>query len=255
VRADATENIRVLTGCLDLTSLNDDDTEGSIEQLCARARDPGKELGAVAAVCVYPEFVGLARRKLVGSGVLVACATGAFPTGSLPSDERVAQIRAALDAGAQEIDTVLDHRAFLAGHEEDVREQLVASRSACGGATMKVILETGLLPDESVILRAARLAIEVGADFVKTSTGKVDEGATPTAFRVMCQAARTSDRPIGVKVSGGVRTTADALSYLSIVEEVLGSDGLDPSRFRIGASSLLDDLLSRLPNPTIDVPG
>jgi deoxyribose-phosphate aldolase len=255
VRADATELIRVLARCLDLTSLSDDDTEGSIGRLCARARDPGKELGSVAAVCVYPAFVSLARRRLAGSGVLVACATGAFPTGSLPTDDRLAQIRAALDAGAQEIDTVLDHRAFLGGREKDVREQLVASRSACGGATMKVILETGLLPDEPAILRAARLAIEAGADFVKTSTGKVDEGATPAAFRVMCEAARTSDRPIGVKVSGGVRTTADALSYLSIVDEVLGSDDLDPSQFRIGASSLLDDLLSQLPNPSIDAPG
>jgi deoxyribose-phosphate aldolase len=255
VRADATENIRVVARCLDLTSLNDDDTETRIERLCARARDPGKGLDPVAAVCLYPAFVGRARLKLAGSGVLVACATGAFPTGSLPIDQRVAQIQAALEAGGQEIDTVLDHRAFLAGREKDVRDQLVASRSACGGATMKVILETGLLPDESAILRAAQLAIEAGADFVKTSTGKVTEGATPTAFRAMCEAAHDSDRPIGVKVSGGVRTTADALAYLSIVEEVLGRDGLDPSRFRIGASALLDDLLLQLPNPPRDAPG
>ncbi|MDP9329132.1 MAG: deoxyribose-phosphate aldolase [Actinomycetota bacterium] len=252
---DPTENIRVLARCLDLTSLNDDETEASIEQLCARAREPGKGLPPVAAVCVYPAFVGWARRALARSGVLVACATGAFPTGSLPTDERVAQIRTALEAGAQEIDTVLDHRAFLVDREEVVRQQLVASRSACGGTTMKVILETGLLPDASAVLRAAQLAIEAGADFVKTSTGKVARGATPNAFRAMCETARRSERPIGVKVSGGVRTTDDALAYLSIVEEVLGKGWLDPSRFRIGASSLLGDLLLHLSDPPLDAPG
>ncbi len=238
------DRLELMLRCLDLTSLADDDTDERIRALCVRAMEPGQGLPHLAAVCVAPRFAALARELVGGSGVRLAVATGAFPTGALSAEGRVAEIRAAVDAGADEIDTVLDHAALVEGGEEAVLEQLIASREACPGRTMKVILETGALPDVGSIRQAAMVAVEAGADFVKSSTGQAAPGVTPEACRAMCEAIRDLGRPVGVKVSGGVRTAKQALDHLAIVEEVLGSAWLTPARLRIGASSLLDALVS-----------
>ncbi len=232
--------------CLDLTSLNDDDTPERIEALCRDAASPGPALPPVAAVCVYPAFVAQSRSLLAGTGVRVACATGAFPSGRLSTLERLAEIAAALEAGAEEIDTVLDHRAVVEGRMTEVLEQLVASREACGEATMKVIVETGAMPSLAHVRSAAALALDAGADFLKTSTGKGHPGATPEAVLAMVEAVRDAGTATGIKVSGGVRTVQDAVGFLDLVTRHLGPDWGTPERFRIGASSLLGALVEAL---------
>ena len=244
------DRVELAVRCLDLTSLSDEDTDEGIRELCARAMEPAVGVPHVAAVCVSPRFARFTSELLRGSGVRLAVATGAFPSGVLSMESRVREIGEAIDAGADEIDTVMDHRAFLEGRAAEVRTQLEASREACGDRTMKVILETGALPDAGAIRRAAELAIDAGADFVKSSTGKVGPGVTSPAARAMCEAVRDSGRSVGVKLSGGVRTSEQALGHLSTVDEVLGSGWLTPERFRIGASSLLVDLVRRLVEPT-----
>lgn len=243
----------LLVRCVDLTSLEETDTEEKISALCDRAirPDPGyPNVPAVAAVCIYPRLVPVARRRLEGTDVRVACATGAFPSGVAPTHQRVAEIREALAFGADEIDTVLDYGAVLSGREGAVREQLEASREACGAAPMKVILETGALGSGEAIARAARLAMDAGADFIKSSTGKIAVGATLEAAAVMIEAVRTHEaatgRRVGVKFAGGIRTADAALEYLRVVGGVLGKGWLSPQLLRIGASSLLDDVVDRL---------
>jgi deoxyribose-phosphate aldolase len=245
--------LELLVRCMDLTSLEQTDTEEKITALCGRAIRPDPSdpsVPAVAAVCVYPRLVPVARRTLEGTGIRVACATGAFPSGVATTHQRVAEIREALAFGADEIDTVLDHGAALAGHDDEVREQLDASREACGNAPMKVILETGALDSKEAIARAARLAMDAGADFIKSSTGKIAVGATLEAAAVMIEGVRAHETAtghrVGVKFAGGIRTGEAALEYLGIVGGVLGKGWLSPRLFRIGASSLLDDLVDRL---------
>ncbi len=248
---DLAERLELVLRCMDLTSLGEEDSREDISALCDRAVRPDTDpsIPAVAAVCLYPGFVALARERLAGSGVRVAAAAGAFPTGKASLGERAEEICRALGAGADEIDTVLDHRAFLAGRRAEVSETLTASRTVCGGATMKVILETGALGSGALVREAAQLAMEAGADFVKSSTGKIAIGATPAAARSMMEAVADfrgeTGKAVGVKLSGGIRTAPQALGYLALLEEVLGSAWLTPSLFRIGASSLLDDALAR----------
>ncbi len=237
--------------CMDLTSLSDHDTPDDISALCGRAArpGPGPSLPAVAAVCVYPRFVALACERLAGSGVRIAAAAGAFPTGEALLGDRVGEIRRALEAGATEIDTVLDHRAFLAGRRDEVAEVLTASRTVCGDATMKVILETGALGSGALVREAAQLAMDAGADFIKSSTGKIAIGATPGAARSMMEAVADfhgrTGRRVGVKLSSGIRTAEQALEYLEMLGRVLGPEWATPALFRIGASSLLDDVVWR----------
>ena len=240
------EDLLLALRCLDLTSLGAGDTPVRIEALCAAALHPGPGLPPVAAVCVAPAFVGPARDALEGTNVAVACATGAFPSGRGGAAARTREITAALVAGAQEIDTVLDHAALMAGRERAVLDQLVASREACGGALMKVIVETGAYPVLPFVRRATELAIEAGADFVKTSTGVGFAGATPEAVIVIAEAVASAARPVGIKVSGGVRTAADAVGYLDLIRRTLGRDWLDPVRSRLGASGLVDALAAAL---------
>ena len=232
--------------CLDLTSLDEDDTPDRIEALCRRAARPAAGVPPVAAVCVRPAFVPLARERLEGSDVRVACAIGGFPTGVSPTAERVREIEGAVAAGAHEIDTVIDHEAVRAGRDNEALDALRASRAASGTATMKVILETGAAPTLPFVARAARLAIDAGADFLKTSSGFGYPGATPEAVATMCEEIANTDRRVGIKVSGGVRSAADAIGYIDLVAAQLGSAWLDPTRFRIGASALLDALLTEL---------
>ena len=226
---------------LDLTSLSEDGTEEQIAGLCRRAMAPAPGARPAAAVCVLPRFVGSARRALSGSGVRVAAAAGDFPSGQAPLVERLAEIRRAVADGADEIDAPA---TFVRNPDAVAAREVAAMREACGGAALKVILETGALGSPDRIRRAAEAAIAEGADFLKTSTGKVAPGATPDAVRRLLECAAAAGRRVGVKASGGIRTRGDAFRWLDLAEEILGAGALEPPRFRIGASSLLDDLVA-----------
>jgi deoxyribose-phosphate aldolase len=235
---------------VDLTTLEGADTPGKVRGLCAKARqpDPGDPaVPPVAAVCVYPDLVALARAELAGSPVAVASVATAFPSGRASLAVKLADVADAVSAGADEVDMVIDRGAFLAGHYAQVYEEVRAVREACGQAHLKVILETGELATLDNTARAAWLAMLAGADFIKTSTGKISPAATPPVALVMLSAARdfaeATGRRVGVKVAGGVRTAKDAIRYLVLVRETAGPEWLTPALFRIGASSLLNDLL------------
>jgi deoxyribose-phosphate aldolase len=242
--------LRRLVGLLDLTSLGSTDHPASVRRLCQRARWPAEAVPELhcAAVCVWPNLAAAARDALADNRVRIACVAAGFPASQSPLAVKTAEVRAAIDAGADEIDVAISRGAFLAGDHARVADELAALRRACGGATLKVILETCELPDPVAIRMASRLAIEAGADFLKTSTGKGSAGATPEHTRILFEEARTGTeaggRVIGVKAAGGIRTAAQALDYLALADEFLGTAG--PDQFRIGASSLLDDLLGQL---------
>jgi deoxyribose-phosphate aldolase len=247
------EGLTLAIRCIDLTTLEGKDSHGRVRSLCAKAIDPRPgwpNVPSVAAVCVYPNLVAVAKEALQGSSVKVASVATAFPSGLSNLEVKLADTAAALAAGADEIDMVIDRGAFLSGDEGSVFDEIVAVKELCGPAHLKVILETGELGTYDNIRRASDLALEAGADVIKTSTGKVGTNATfPTAL-VMCEAlrdfARRTGERRGLKVAGGVRNTKQALTYLVIVKETLGDAWLHPDRFRIGASSLLDDLLMQL---------
>ena len=246
-------DLRLVVRCIDLTTLEGDDTPGRIRALCSVALRPDPAdptVGPVAAVCVYPALAGLAAELLAGTPVAVASVAGAFPSGLSPLDVRVAEVKAAVAAGAQEIDTVLNRSAFLSGRADAALAELRALREAAGQAHFKVILEVCELGSADAIAEATRLAIDAGADMVKTSTGKGASGASPEAVLVMAETVAehcaAGGRPVGIKVSGGVRTAADALSYVNIVRSVLGEDWLTPDRLRFGASSLLANVVADL---------
>jgi deoxyribose-phosphate aldolase len=247
------EGITLALRCTDLTTLEGKDSDGRVRSLCAKAMTPRPgwpNVPSVAAVCVYPNLVPVAKEALHGSGVAVASVATAFPSGLSSLEVKLADTGAAIASGADEIDMVIDRGLFLAGREQAVFDEIVAVKKLCGQVHLKVILETGELGSYDAIRRASDLALEAGADFIKTSTGKVGTNATfPTAL-VMCEAirdhARRTGERRGLKVAGGVRTTKQALTYLVIVKETLGDAWLSPNRFRIGASSLVDDLLMQL---------
>src|SRR5689334_2622398 len=235
---------------VDLTTLEGADTPGKVRGLCAKALHPDPDDPAVppvAAVCVYPDLVALARGEVAGSGVAVASVATAFPSGRASLAVKLADVAEAVDAGADEVDMVIDRGAFLAGRYAQVYEEVRAVREACGNAHLKVILETGELVTLDNVSRASWLVMLAGADFIKTSTGKVQPAATPPVALVMLSAARdfaaATGRRVGVKVAGGVRTAKDAVRYLVLVRETAGPEWLSPDYFRIGASSLLNDLL------------
>jgi deoxyribose-phosphate aldolase len=235
---------------VDLTTLEGADTPGRVASLCAKAARPDPfDAGVprVAAVCVYPDMVGHARRALAGAGVAVASVATAFPSGRASLKVKLLDVADALDAGADEVDMVIDRGAFLSGRLGEVFEEVAAVKRACGSTHLKVILETGELVTYDNVRRAAWLAMLGGADFIKTSTGKVSVNATLPHALVMLEAARdfaeASGHVVGVKVAGGIRTTKDALRYLVVVNETAGSAWLTPEHFRFGASSLLNDLL------------
>ncbi len=233
------EAARRALACLDLTSLNDADTEADIDRLCARAVGPH---GAVAAVCVWPRLAAHARRLLPPQVAVAAVAN--FPHGGSDIAAAVADTRAIVEAGAQEVDVVLPWRDLDAAPA-----LLAAVRRACPGLRLKVILETGELADPATVRRACRIALEAGADFLKTSTGKVRVNATPEAARLLLQAIAADPAArhrVGFKPAGGIRTVADATRYMALVTESLGAEAVNPQRFRIGASGLLDDILAVL---------
>ncbi|GAA0263306.1 deoxyribose-phosphate aldolase [Actinomadura nitritigenes] len=244
------EAIDLAISMVDLTTLEGADTAGKVRALCAKAVRPDPadaSVPKVAAVCVYPDMVETAVAALDGSGVGVASVATAFPSGRAPLEAKLADTRAAVQAGAAEIDMVIDRGAFLSGDYGTVFDQIVAVKDACGDAHLKVILETGELATLDNVRRASWLAMRAGADFIKTSTGKVSPAATLPVTLVMLEAVRdyraATGRQVGVKPAGGIRTTKDAIKYLVLVNETAGPDWLTPQWFRLGASSVLNDLL------------
>jgi len=235
---------------IDLTTLEGQDTPGKVRALCAKALRPDPSVPdtpRVAAICVYPDMVPVAVEALRGSRVKVASVATAFPSGRASLAVKLADTRDAVAAGADEIDMVIDRGAFLSGHYLEVFEEIVAVKEACGEAHLKVILETGELDTYDNVRRASWLGMLAGGDFIKTSTGKIAPAATLPVTLVMLEAVRdfraTTGRQVGVKPAGGIRTTKDAIKYLVLVNETVGDDWLDPDWFRLGASSLLNDLL------------
>src|SRR5260221_6540215 len=235
---------------VDVTTLEGADTPGKVKGLCAKARQPDPADPAVppvAAVCIYPDLVGVARAELAGSPVAVASVATAFPSGRASLAVKLADVRDAVAAGADEVDMVIDRGAFLAGRYGLVYEEVRQVREACGPAHLKVILETGELATLDNVSRASWLAMLAGADFIRPSTGKVSPASTPPVALVMLSAVRDFEhapgRRVGVKVAGGIRTAKDAIRYLVLVNETAGAAWLSPGLFRIGASSLLNDLL------------
>jgi deoxyribose-phosphate aldolase len=237
---------RRLLPLIDLTSLNDTDDEAAILGLSHAARTP---LGDVAAVCTWPSLVGVAAQALGGTGIAIA-AVANFPSGATGEARTAAEIERAIAAGANEIDVVLPYGALLAGDRQTAEHLLRVGREACGDrALLKVILETGRLASPEAIRAASELAIEAEADFLKTSTGKTQPGATLEAARIMIEAiaaARTRGPAPGFKASGGVRTLDQAGAYLGLFEEILGAGSATAANFRIGASSLMTEVLAAL---------
>ncbi|WP_179817366.1 deoxyribose-phosphate aldolase [Allostreptomyces psammosilenae] len=235
---------------IDLTTLEGADTPAKVRALATKARLPDptdRSAPQVAAVCVYPDMVATAREAVAGSGVHVASVATAFPSGRASLAVRLADTREAVEAGADEIDMVIDRGAFLSGRYLKVFQDIVEVKRACGDAHLKVILETGELATYDNVRRASWLAMLAGADFIKTSTGKVGVNATPPVTLLMLEAVRDFEAAtgirVGVKPAGGIRTTKDALRYLLLVHTALGDAWLTPELFRFGASSLLGDLL------------
>jgi deoxyribose-phosphate aldolase len=235
---------------IDLTTLEGQDTPGKVKALCAKARRPDPSdpsVPPVAAVCVYPDLVATAKTALGNSGIKVASVATAFPSGRSSLAVRVQDTEDAVAAGADEIDMVIDRGAFLSGRYAEVFDEIVVVKAACSDAHLKVILETGELATYDNVRRASWLAMLAGADFIKTSTGKIAPAATLPVTLVMLEAVRdfrdSTGRQIGVKPAGGIRTTKDAIRYLVLVNETVGDDWLSPDWFRLGASSLLNDLL------------
>jgi deoxyribose-phosphate aldolase len=235
---------------VDLTTLEGADTPGTVRSLAAKARRPDPEDPAcpqVAALCVYNDLVTEAKQHLRGTSIKVAAVSTAFPSGRASLAVKLADTRDAVQAGADEIDMVIDRGAFLAGRYAKVYEEIVAVKHECGVAHLKVILETGELVTYDSVRRAAWLAMLAGADFVKTSTGKISPAATLPVTMLLLEAVRdwhdVTGQVVGVKPAGGIRTAKDAVKHLVLVNETAGPDWLDPDRFRLGASSLLNDLL------------
>jgi deoxyribose-phosphate aldolase len=226
------ETARRALPLLDLTDLNETCTEADIDALCGAARASG-----VAAVCVWPRFVARAARDLARSGVRIATVVN-FPAGGEDAAAAVAETRAAVADGADEIDLVLPYSALRDGRPEAARAVVEAVRAACDRACLKVILETGMLATPDLIASASRLALAAGADMIKTSTGKTAVSATPEAAEIMLRAIRDGGGRQGLKVSGGIRTVADAARYLDLADRIMGPDWASPDTFRIGASAL-----------------
>lgn len=249
---------------MDLTTLEGADTPGRVQQLCGKARQPVPAsifnelmqettlapLPSVAAVCVYPNMVPVAVKALQGTSIHIASVATAFPAGQLPLDLKIADVKRAVSWGADEIDMVINRSAFLCGDYQTVYDEIVQVKEACGDAHLKVILETGELVTYDRVMFASQLAMEAGADFIKTSTGKVTPAATLPVTLVMLQAIQDHYERTGVKVgmkpAGGIRTAKLALQYLCMVHEVLGQDWLSPDLFRFGASALLNDVLKQI---------
>jgi deoxyribose-phosphate aldolase len=238
---------------MDLTTLEGADTPGKVAALCSKAARPDpvdRTVPPVAAVCVYPNLVPIAKERLGGTGVKVASVATGFPSGQYPTEIKVADVRAAVELGADEIDMVIDRGAFLSGRYAKVYDEIVRVKEACGDIHLKVILETGELGTYDNVRRASLLAMAAGADFIKTSTGKISPAATLPVALVMLEAIRDvqdeTGRKVGFKPAGGIRHAKQAVQHLVLVHETLGPDWLTPDLHRFGASSLLNDVLMQI---------
>jgi deoxyribose-phosphate aldolase len=238
---------------MDLTTLEGADTPGKVAALCSKAVRPDpvdRTVPSVAAVCVYPNLVPTAKEKLAGSGVLVAAVATGFPSGQYPTEVKLADVRVAVELGADEIDMVIDRGAFLSGRYAKVYDEIVRVKEACGDAHLKVILETGELGTYDNVRRASLLAMAAGADFIKTSTGKLPSAATLPVALVMLEAIRDvfdeTGRRVGMKPAGGIRTAKQAVQYLVQLHETLGPEWMTPGLYRFGASTLLNDVLMQI---------
>src|ERR1700757_2821315 len=247
------QGLKLALNMIDLTTLEGKDTKGKVQQMCYKAMHPCDSLGGlptVAAVCVYPTHVKTAKDALKGSNVKVASVATAFPSGNSTLAIKLADTKFAVDNGADEIDMVISRGEFLSGNYNFVFDEIAAIKEACGKARLKVILETGELSTLDNVRRASDIAMHAGADFIKTSTGKIQPAATMPVTLVMLEAIRdyffeTGVR-IGMKPAGGIRTAKEALAYLVMVKETLGDAWLTPDLFRFGASTLLNDVLMEL---------
>jgi deoxyribose-phosphate aldolase len=238
---------------MDLTTLEGKDTEGKVRALCAKGMHPDPSdpsIPSVAAICIYPAHIPVAREALKGSTVKVAAVATGFPAGQTYTDVKLLETRQAVEAGADEIDMVIDRGAFLEGDYRHVFDEIVAVKEACGDAHLKVILETGELETYDNVRRASILAMAAGADFIKTSTGKITPAATLPVTLVMLEAIRDfhrrTGRMVGMKSAGGIKTAKEAISYLVVVYETLGPRWMTPDMYRFGASSLLNDVLMQI---------
>jgi deoxyribose-phosphate aldolase len=247
------EALKLILSMIDLTTLEGQDTPGKVRQLCQKAihlHDAMPGLPHVAAVCVYPTMVGVAKAALEGRDINIASVATAFPSGQAPLSVKLEDTRMAVDAGANEIDMVISRGEFLAGQYAHVFDEIVAIKEACGDAHLKVILETGELGTLDRVRRASVLAMHAGADFIKTSTGKIQPAATMQVTLVMLQAIRDyyyeTGRMVGMKPAGGISTAKLAVHYLVMLRETLGNAWMTPEWFRFGASSLANDVLMQL---------
>lgn len=232
---------------MDLTTLNDDDTDAKVIELCKNAKTA---VGNTAAVCIYPRFIPVAKKQLREQGtpeVRIATVTN-FPHGNDDIEIAVAETKAAVAYGADEVDVVFPYRALLAGNEEVGFELVKQCKAACGDITLKVIIETGELKTAELIKKASEICIKAGADFIKTSTGKVPVNATPEAAEIMLTVIKDMgvEKTVGFKPAGGVRTAEDAQAFLAMADRILGGDWADNMHYRFGASSLLANLLNTL---------
>lgn len=249
---------------VDLTTLEGSDTPGKVRQLCLKAIHPAppilfnqmskaphfRPLPSVAAVCVYPSLVPTAVQTLKGTGIEIASVATSFPSGQVPLHAKLYDVKAAVESGATEIDMVINRGAFLSGEYKQVFDEIAATKEACQQAHLKVILETGELGTLDKVRLASDIAMEAGADFIKTSTGKVQPAATLPVTLVMLQAIsdyyKKTGKKIGMKPAGGIRTAKQAIHYLCMVNETLGAEWMTPKMFRFGASVLLNDLLKQI---------
>jgi deoxyribose-phosphate aldolase len=238
---------------IDLTTLEGKDSEGKVKQLCYKAshlhyKHPG--LPYVAAICVYPTMVPIAKKELAGTGINVASVATAFPSGMADINAKLDEVKSVVDAGADEVDMVISRGRFLSGDYNYVSDEISQVKDACGKAHLKVILETGELVTLDNVQLASDIAMEAGADFIKTSTGKVSPAATPPVVLTMLEAIRDfqikTGKKIGMKPAGGISTAKQAIQYLVMIKETLGDDWLSPNLFRFGASSLANDILMQI---------
>ena len=247
------EGLKLALSMIDLTTLEGKDTPGKVSQLCHKAlhlHDQIPDLPHVAAVCVYPALVGVAKKVLIGTDIKVASVATSFPSGQSDLKSKIADTQFALDEGADEVDMVISRNEFLIGNYQLVFDEIARIKEVCKDKHLKVILETGELFTLDNVRKASDLAIQAGADFIKTSTGKVQPAATLPVTLVMLESIRDhfyqTGKVVGMKPAGGISTAKQALQYLVMVKETLGEEWLNPERFRIGASSLANDILLQL---------
>ena len=247
------QGLKLALSMIDLTTLEGKDTKGKVQQLCYKAIHPNdilKEIPMVAAICVYPTYVSIAKKALVGSGIKVASVATAFPSGQSTLQVKLEDTKFAVAQGADEIDMVISRGKFLSGNYQYVYDEIVAIKKVCGKAHLKVILETGELDTLDNVRKASEIAMYAGADFIKTSTGKIQPAATMQVTYVMFDAIKDfylkTGKIIGMKPAGGISTSKIALQYLVMLNEVLGERWMNNKYFRFGASSLANDILMQL---------